>query len=242
MNYFKETSLLDNALAESVSALLVKAINEKGKATLAVSGGSTPKNFFRILSNMDLPWDKVAITLADERWVSPTSDDSNTRLVKEQLLQNKAAKAHFFELLPEKPLFTENSTNSLNETSTLDKHLETLNKSATLTVLPFDVLILGMGEDGHTASLFPCSAQIKAALAIDNAEALMTVSPTTAAYKRITFTLASLLKSEHIFIHTVGKKKGQVIEKALSAGDPFAMPIRAFLHHPNVATQLYFTD
>ena len=96
MNEFAQRAVLDSVLATSVADILIKAIAEKGQASIAVSGGSTPKGFFTALSNKDLAWDKVTITLADERWVNFESDASNTRLVHENLLQNKAAKANFF--------------------------------------------------------------------------------------------------------------------------------------------------
>ena len=215
---------LDVALAESISQILNQAIKEKGKASIAVSGGSTPKGLFSILSKTDIDWSKVTVTLADERWVALDSKDSNTRLVHENLLQNKAAAAKFFHLKQGEE-FSEDTLNDLNIAA---------NKS----LLPLDVLILGMGEDGHTASLFPCSKQIKQGLETD--EALLKVIPTTAPHQRITFSFKALQRSENTFLHLCGENKKIVLEQALSGQDVLAMPIRAFLHHPTLKTEVYW--
>ena len=225
-NNFDTRQQLDLALADKVSGILQQAISQKGKASIAVSGGSTPKGFFKVLSNKDIDWDKVTITLADERWVDINSDDSNTRLVHENLLQNKAAAAKFFHLKQGQDL--------------CDEILADLNIAANSTLLPLDVLILGMGEDGHTASLFPCSAQIKQALDINNDNALMKVEPTTAPHQRITFSFASLSQSKNTFLHLCGDNKKQVLAKALNGDDVFDMPIRKFLQADNIDTQVYW--
>ncbi len=223
---FTERSDLDVALANEVAQLLSAAIKAKGKASIAVSGGSTPKGFFSALSNIDLDWKKVTVTLADERWVAIDDDASNTRLVHENLLQNKASAAKFFHLKQGDELNAET--------------LSDLNLAAKNTILPLDVLILGMGEDGHTASLFPCSEQIELGLAIDNQDALLKVEPTTAPHQRITFSFASLIASKTIFLHLCGDNKQHVLAKALESKDEFEMPIRAFLHHPSINTQIYW--
>jgi 6-phosphogluconolactonase len=226
INEFSSKTELDNSFAEQVAQLLTAAINKKGRASIAVSGGSTPKDFFITLSQKDIAWHKVTVTLADERWVDKNSEASNTRLVKEFLLQKNAAQADFFDLkIAEK----------------LDQDvLQQLNNNAKQQVLPFDVLILGMGEDGHTASLFPCSDEISVALAKDNTDVLMSVKPKTAPHQRITFTFAALIKSSAIFLHLCGEKKQQVLQQAMANDDIFAMPIRAFLQDKNITTTVMF--
>ena len=226
LTQFPSRNELDSALADSVQQILSEAIKHKGKASIAVSGGSTPKGLFSILSHCDLEWSKVTITLADERWVPLDSIDSNTRLVHENLLQNKAAAAKFFHL---------KQGEELNEETLSD-----LNVAANTTLLPLDVLILGMGEDGHTASLFPCSEQITEGLSQDNESALLKVLPTTAPHQRISFSFAALSKSKHTFLHLCGENKQVVLNQALEGQDSFEMPIRAFLHHPSLNTQVYW--
>jgi len=180
------------------------------------------------LSQIDLPWDKVTVTLADERWVDIGSDASNTRLVHENLLQNKAKNAKFFHLKQGQALTVET--------------LDDLNLAARTALLPLDVLILGMGEDGHTASLFPCSEEVTAALDENNTQALMKVVPKSAPHTRITFSFASLITSKNTFLHISGAAKKDVLEKALADNDKFDMPIRAFLQHPDVNTQVYWAE
>lgn len=229
MHNFSEFSVrneLDNELSKTVSNILAKAIKDTGKASIAVSGGSTPKGFFSVLSQSDIDWSKVTITLADERWVPIDSDASNTRLVHENLLQNKAKEAKFFHLKQGDEL--------------TDETLADLNVAASKTLLPLDVLILGMGEDGHTASLFPCSDEINVGLDESNDAVLLKVQPKTASHQRISFTFASLITSKNIFLHSCGEGKKTVLTQALEGDDPFEMPIRAFLQHPSLNTQIFW--
>jgi len=228
LNDFNTRKELDAALATKVASELKKAIAEKGKASMAVSGGSTPKGFFEALSLIDLAWNKVTITLADERWVEFENDASNTRLVHENLLQNKAKAATFFHIKKGELL----SENTLSE----------LNKEAKDDLLPLDVLILGMGEDGHTASLFPCSDQIKQGLSPDNSDALMKFVPKTAPNDRITFTFSHLIQSKNIILHVCGESKKVVLAKANAGTDLFEMPVRAFLQNQTVTTQIYWAE
>lgn len=225
LNTFSSRAELDQQLAKSVSTILAQAISKNGKASIAVSGGSTPKGFFLALSQYDIEWSNVTITLADERWVEASDSASNTTLVKENLLINKASKANFFEIkLP----------GSLNEEAILllNERVESL--------LPLDVLILGMGEDGHTASLFPCSDEIDAALDESNPNSFIKVVPKTAPHDRISFTYKALLESKNVILHLCGESKKQVLDEANSDKGVKHMPIRGFLHHPTVDTQIYW--
>jgi len=228
LNDFSQRADLDNDLANYVADLLSNALNDKGKASLAVSGGSTPKGFFTALSNKPIDWKNVTITLADERWVDFESEASNTRLVHENLLKNKASAATFFHL---------KKRGEFNQTALAQLNVETKE-----VLLPLDVLILGMGEDGHTASLFPCSEQISTALAIKNDDALMKVIPKTAPHDRITFTYAHLAQSKNIILHICGERKKIVLDKALASDNQQEMPIRAFLQNPDINTQVYWAE
>jgi 6-phosphogluconolactonase len=228
LNEFTTRDALDQQLAEKITTILSKAIADKGKASIAVSGGSTPKGLFKILSEQTIDWSKVSITLADERWVDFDDEASNTRLVHDYLLQNNAQSAHFFHL---------KQPGELSEEVLTDLNAAVLTQIHTL-----DVLILGMGEDGHTASLFPCSEQIKVGLALDNPNALMLVQPATAPYTRISFTFNTLAQSKNIFLHISSVSKKQVLEKAVADLDVFDMPIRAFLHNDKIDTQVYWAD
>lgn len=210
---YSDTSDLNAQFAQRVAGLLASAIETKGQASLVVSGGRTPLPFFKALSNADIDWSKVAITLADERWVEQSNDASNTALVLQNLIQNKASKATFVELKT-------SEDSAFGAEGSVSANLNSLS-------FPIDVLILGMGEDGHTASLFPCSEQIDQGLSSD--KVCLAVQPTTAPHERMSLTLKSLLNSEQIFVHLVGESKKVVLDKALAGDDVKEMPIRAIL-------------
>jgi len=227
LNEFTSRTELDEQLAIHIGSILSNAVEANGRASIAVSGGSTPKGLFEKLANMDLAWDKITVTLADERWVAFESGDSNTRLVHENLLQANAKAATFFHIKQGEEL--------------TDDVLASLNVQARAQVLPFDVLILGMGEDGHTASLFPCSDEIKQGFAAD-AEPLLSVHPTTAPHQRISFSFAHLATAKNTILHICGESKKSVLDKALSSEDHFEMPIRAFLHGEATNTDIFWAE
>ncbi len=141
MHIFENPSALAEALADDVGARLAAAIAARGTASLAVSGGSTPKAFFRSLSRRELDWSKVTVTLVDERFVPPENDRSNHRLVADNLLKDGAAEARFV------PLY------QAAETAEAAAAIAS-GRTASLGA-PLDVVVLGMGTDGHTASFFP---------------------------------------------------------------------------------------
>lgn len=227
INEFTTRTELDNTLADKVADILAKAVAQHGRASIAVSGGSTPKGFFQALSNKDLPWSEITVTLADERWVNIDSDASNTKLVYENLIQNKATNAKFFHLKQGEQLTHET--------------LADLNLAAKSSILPLDVLILGMGEDGHTASLFPCSDQIDECLSATTAP-LLKVVPKTAPHDRISFSYSYLKPSKNVILHISGQAKMDVLNKALANDDKREMPIRAFLHDPEINTQVFWAE
>ena len=212
---FPSTGELDGALARQVADILREAIALNGCATLAVSGGSTPLGFFRQLSREQLRWDCVTVTLVDERWVDENSNDSNTKLVKNNLLQNAASAAQFLSLktVADSPFTAVPEVNArLSELS-----------------LPLTVAVLGMGLDGHTASFFPHAPTLSTALAPTQDEKVAAVHPLNASHDRITLTLPLLLDAKLLVLHLVGEKKWQVLQAASQPGDIEAMPIRAVL-------------
>ncbi|MFA6497907.1 MAG: 6-phosphogluconolactonase [Desulfurivibrionaceae bacterium] len=212
---FKDSATLGAVLAAQIAQLLRAGIRERGKASLLVSGGSTPVPFFAALSELTLDWKQVTITLADERWVDPAAADSNEHLVRQHLLQNRAAAARFVGLK------TAAATAVQGEKECTDR--------LALLPRPFDVLILGMGNDGHTASLFPQAARLGEALALDSGQLCMAINPPAAPHERMTLTLPALLQSRRIILHLVGPGKRDVYERALANGPVAEMPIRAVL-------------
>lgn len=212
---FKDSPTLAAALAGWVAELLRSGIRARGRASLVVSGGSTPVPFFAALSTLALDWEQVTITLADERWVDQAAADSNEHLVRLHLMQNRAAAARFVGL-------------KTGAATAVQGEKEC---AARLAVLPrpFDALILGMGNDGHTASLFPQAARLGEALALDSGHLCLAITPPVAPHERMTLTLPALLQSRQIILHISGPDKRVVYERALAKGPVAEMPIRAVL-------------
>ena len=205
---------LDAALTQAIATQLSQGIASRGYASLVVSGGSTPKGLFRILSSTELDWKRVTVLLADERWVPETHADSNSAMVKSLLLQGKAAAAKWID-------FGAGQEDADAEVARVAQILSAMNS--------FDVVTLGMGTDSHTASLFPCSIELPAGLST-TAPVLMT-QPTTAPHRRISLSKDRLLKTELGIIHLVGESKLEVYEKATAHADDDMHPISHFAHH-----------
>ena len=212
---FNDQAELNTQFATQIGDLLTASIQQHGRASLVVSGGRTPIALFNQLSQMDLAWDAVDITLADERWVNAEHEASNTALVKAQLLQNRAAVANFIVL----KTAHEDAADGITEA---ENNLRQMHQ-------PFTVLILGMGEDGHTASLFPCSAQLAEGLDMQSGRICVAVQPTTAPHQRISMTLPTLINSENIFLHLTGQRKKDVLDDVLANHTEIEKPIKAVI-------------
>ncbi len=212
---FADKATLARELAESVAERIRIAIAERGTAAIAVSGGSTPGKFFNNLGKTkDIDWDKVVVTLVDERWVDETSDRSNALLVNEKMLQGPAAVARFF------PLYSGGDEPTVDAVAKTNALMADLPK-------PFAAVILGMGNDGHTASFFPGGDTLAEALTADGPT--LAIRAPGAGEPRITFTLPRLLETDGLYLHIEGDEKAAVLDKALGDGAVEEMPIRAVL-------------
>ena len=196
------------ALAKAVAQDLRATLAKQPRATLAVSGGRSPVSFFQILSRADLDWGSVDIILADERIVPTNHADSNTALVQQNLLQNRAAAARWIPLV---------------EDDAADLQPERTVRAASAHYRRPDVLVLGMGADGHTASLFPQSPQLAAAMSPDCAQPLIYTEPVTAPHGRISLTAAEIARVPHLYLAIGGAEKKAVYERAI--GKPETYPV-----------------
>ncbi|ACR27988.1 6-phosphogluconolactonase [Burkholderia glumae] len=187
------------ALAQAVRAALEAPLAEHARATLAVSGGTSPRPFLQTLSRYPLDWAKVDVTLVDDRWVADTDGASNARLVRDTLLQNAAAAARF------QPL--------VDVSRTLDAQVAALNADPAYR-LPH-VAVLGMGEDGHTASLFADAPEWE--LAISTPARYVAVHPGAAPHPRVSLSLDALRHVERLFLLIAGARKREVLEAAAAA-------------------------
>jgi 6-phosphogluconolactonase len=220
LNEFDTANNLNADFAKRIIKALSHAIDAKGKASLVVSGGSTPKPLFLALSKTSFDWQKVTITLADERWVGATHSDSNEKLVRTNLLQNEAAQAKFVSL-------TTGDDNAKNAETEISTRIDNIDET-------FDVLILGMGEDGHTASLFPCSEQISDGLDLSRHLSAIATRPTTAPHQRMSMSLAKIVSAKQVFLHLTGIKKKDVLLDAIANYTELEKPITAVCNNTTV--------
>lgn len=211
LNWHPDAEHIARELAAQIAQMLRAALDERVQATLAVSGGETPKAFFHYLSQQALDWSRVTICLADERWVPNDSPYSNEALVRKHLLINAAAEAT---LLPvwQHPLMP---------SAGVQRYAQQL---AQLPA-PIDVLILGMGADGHTASLFPGMPGLAQALTADSPHCVAGRAPSLEAPERVSIGGHVILHARHCFLHVVGDDKNKALTAALHHTDHLKHPI-----------------
>lgn len=224
-HHFDDPAAAAVALAVAVASALREGIAARGAASLVVSGGKSPIPFFRALREQELEWEKVWITLADERWVPPNSPDSNENLLRQHLIRDAVLDARFV------PLWTGHETAIGGVTEVIER----LNRMPR----PFDAVVLGMGEDGHTASLFPGTPALDAMLnprwAVQVGIATAPVAPTS----RITLTMRALLDSRQLFVSIAGATKMAVYERARGGAAPSELPIGVVLGQAWVPVSAY---
>ena len=214
---YPDRGTLMRDLAELVADQLRAALAGKGHATLAVPGGTTPGPFLAALSEADLAWKDVRVMPTDERMVSEMSPRSNARLIRETLLKGKAAVAQFVDMY--EPLIGPR-------------------RARVAAALPIDVLVLGMGADMHTASLFPGAPELAAALA-DGAPEILEVNPPGQPEARLTLTAPVLRAASVVHILITGADKLAALEQALVDGPVAEAPVRAVLTAPAPVTVHY---
>jgi 6-phosphogluconolactonase len=222
---FANDAALAESFAQTVAANLRAGIDARGAALIGLSGGSTPREFLKHLSNQELDWNRVTVTLCDDRWVPPTSDRSNERFLRETLLLNKAANVRFVPLHIDGP--------------DPDAALPRVQANLAKLALPFDVIVLGMGSDGHTASLFPGGDRLAEATNPDTKTRALPMRAPDASEPRITLTLPTLIDTRALYLHIEGADKKSVFDQAMTSDDSPA-PIRTVLKASRVTPIVYW--
>ena len=226
LHSFADAATLATALADAVADALTAAVAARGAASIAVSGGSTPKRFFETLSARDIDWSKVTVTLVDERFVPADNARSNHLLVATHLIKDKAAAAAFVPLYYDTPTIEDAAVEATQKTAGIGN--------------PFDVVILGMGGDGHTASFFPRGDHLAQALDLSGPRGVLTMRADGAGEERLTFSFSSLGDARLLILHIEGEAKKDVLEQAKAGSDETDMPIRAVLNRAPSPVEIYW--
>lgn len=223
---------LPAALAQDIATRLQAAIDARGQAVLTVSGGKSPIALFEALRILPIPWHQVTVTLADERCVANTHAESNALLVRTHLLKDQAQATRLVPMIADDtPLITPaqmaaQATTSLRELGDAD------------------VLVLGMGTDGHTASLFPDAPHLPLAMDLLQPPACVAIElknpPTNAPHARISQNLSMLLSARHIVLPISGKDKLSVLASA-KATPSLALPVSKLLHQDRTSVTLWLS-
>lgn len=223
-HFFAARDDASRCAADFIGARLEQRIGAAGAAALVVSGGSTPVRCFEYLSGAPLDWARVQVVMSDERWLPPKTSDSNERLVRTHLLKGAAAAATLL------PVYEEGTTPKARAA--------VLGTCFDRVPRPFACTLLGMGQDGHFASLFPDAANVTAGLDPSGTEPFISVSTSSSSHLRISMTLPALLDSEAIVLLIFGAQKRAVYESAASAGS--TLPVSALLQQQQAPVHVFW--
>ena len=212
LHEYPDREMLFLGLADQMASDLADGLRRRDRAALAVPGGTSPGPVFDTLRGVALDWDRVDVVLTDERWVPEDDPRSNTRLLREHLLQDKAAAAHLVPLHADTP--------------TPEEAIPGL-EGAVRAMMPLDCLLLGMGEDMHTASLSPGGDKLDLALS-PTAPALVAMRAPGVEEPRVTLTLPVLKSAFASHLLILGDAKRAALERAQGML-PEEAPIAALL-------------
>jgi|SRR5690554_288862 len=227
--FFDSHEAMIDAVFEHAINALKEALTDGDEASFLVSGGSSPAPIYKRLSEADLAWDNIKIALVDERWVDFDHDKSNEAFIVKTLLQNGATNAKLVGMK--------------NNAATPAEGLVQCEEAYQSLPSPFDVTVLGMGPDGHTASLFPHAEGLDEALstkALCSAITAKQSAVTGDCVERMTLSLAGIVNSKHVLLLISGEEKLATYRAALADGDVADMPVRAILRQNDVPVTVYW--
>ena len=223
-NIFDSREAASVAAAERIAAALGRRLDAQREASVVVSGGTSPAGVFAELARMPLAWPDVHVILSDERWVPPEHEDSNEKLVRDTLLTGEAKEATVL------PVYKPGVT--------VEERCVELNDELRLAPFPFACALLGMGEDGHFASLFPDAENLEEGLDVDSSELSIPVNTAASPHPRVSLTLSALSRSDEILLLMFGDRKREVYEAAKQTANGY--PVFHLLRQKRAPVYVYW--
>ncbi len=228
--YNTKAELYQN-VAEFCTQKLTQSLQQNTQASFIVPGGTTPAPVFDLLSKSELDWSNITIAPSDERWLDSHHASSNEKLIRQTLLIHQASSAQFIGMKSEH----KRAKDAQQQCSDRYEQIPT----------PYDVVMLGMGPDGHFASLFPDSDPIQQALDSHGGKSCIAINATGCKVageytERISMTLSAFLNSRHIILLFIGEEKLAIFEKAKQINDSSQLPICALIHQNKVPVDLFW--
>ncbi len=228
---FGDPDAMADALANAIAADVSAAVTRSGSALFGASGGSTPFPTYLRLAAMPLPWSALKVVIVDERWVPPGDPDHNETHIRATLLANAGGQARCLGLWSEAP--------------TVQVAAALADARVAQLARPLDTVLLGMGLDGHFASLFASGDNYAEAMDPDCAYHVMAMTPAegaaSPAHARLTLTLPFLQRSRHIFLALTGVDKRALLERAIADGESTQLPIAALFTAGHSAVEVYWS-
>ncbi|GAA6135758.1 6-phosphogluconolactonase [Oceaniserpentilla sp. 4NH20-0058] len=224
---FSNRQACESALLDDVSARLSETLQGSNQVSIALAGGNTPKDFYSQLSEVEIPWQKVKVSLTDERWVDVEHPDSNERMIKQTLLQNEAKSCLFFGL----------KNSEITPMAGQLRTADLLNKA----VKKIDYAILGMGDDGHFASIFPNMENTEQLLDLNQTAPCLPACP-EGKPARMSLTLSYLLRAKCLYVFVCGEAKRSVIENMQQPNPETILPIYYLIHQDECPVKFYWSE
>lgn len=226
---YGDAAELADAVSGTLGAIIRAGIEARGRAVLALAGGSTPLPIYRHLARARLDWSRVYLVATDERWIDHEHPASNNRAIRGAFAD--ASGVHMLPLVPHAP----------------GPRASDAPARATLASLPdpFDAVLLGMGSDGHFASLFPDNAALRAGLDAGGSDDALVVHPEPlppeAPFARVSLSVARLLRTRRLLLAITGAPKHEILDRARTQPDPVRMPISALLHDAAARLEIHWS-
>lgn len=219
---FATREAASEAAADRLAELLQNRLENQPLASAVVCGGTTPGDCFEALSQCSLDWDRVRISLSDERWLSGDHEDSNEKLIRDSLLVGKAAAAEL------QPVYAE----GVSRAERCDELQDPLPE------LPFSFSLIGMGADGHFASLFPDAENLEFGLAVDSGRLYVPVDTAASRHPRVSMTLAGISRADEIVLLFFGDEKLEIYERAMKESNGF--PVSRLLRQKRAPVRVFW--